>query len=73
MLFKNQLCLYFGYILFQKQKKIFFCFKTQHSKIFLFQKKRNLSPQANVSLWLMHVDIWQKPTQYYSYPSIKKK
>ena len=24
-----------------------------------------------VHLWLIHVDIWQKPTQYCNYPSIK--
>ena len=23
-----------------------------------------------VYLWLIHVDIWQKPTQYFNYPSI---
>ena len=25
-----------------------------------------------VYLWLFHVDIWQKPEQYYNYPSMKK-
>ena len=25
-----------------------------------------------VHLWLIHVDAWQKPTQYWNYPSIKK-
>ena len=24
-----------------------------------------------VHLWLIHVDVWQKPTQYCNYPSIK--
>ena len=24
-----------------------------------------------IYLWLIHVDVWQKPTQYCSYPSIK--
>ena len=23
--------------------------------------------------WLIHVDVWQKPTQYCNYPSIKNK
>ena len=26
-----------------------------------------------VYLWLIHVDVWQKPTQYCNYPSIKNK
>ena len=26
-----------------------------------------------VYLWLIHVDVWQKPTQYCNYPSINKK
>ena len=26
-----------------------------------------------VHLWLIHVDIWQKSTQYCNYPSIKNK
>ena len=26
-----------------------------------------------VYLWLIHIDIWQKPTQYCNYPSIKNK
>ena len=26
-----------------------------------------------VYLWLIHADVWQKPTQYYNYPSIKIK
>jgi len=24
-------------------------------------------------LWLIHADVWQKPAQYYNYPSIKIK
>ena len=26
-----------------------------------------------VYLWLIHVDIWQKPSHYYNYPPIKNK
>ena len=26
---------------------------------------------AHVYLWLIHVDVWQKPSQYYNYPPIK--
>ena len=26
-----------------------------------------------VYLWLIHADVWQKPTQYCNYPSIKNK
>jgi len=26
-----------------------------------------------VSVWLIRVDVWQKPTQYCNYPSIKNK
>ena len=26
-----------------------------------------------VYLWLIHVDVWQKPTQYCNYPSINNK
>ena len=27
--------------------------------------------KVHVYLWLIHVDGWQKSTQYYNYPSIK--
>ena len=26
-----------------------------------------------VHLWLIHIDVWQKSTQYCNYPSIKNK
>ena len=26
-----------------------------------------------VYLWLIYVNVWQKPTQYYNHPSIKNK
>ena len=26
---------------------------------------------TNVCLWLIHVDVWQNPSQYYNYPPIK--
>ena len=26
---------------------------------------------THVYLWLVHIDIWQKPSQYCNYPSIK--
>ena len=28
---------------------------------------------THVYTWLIHVDIWQKPSQYCNYPPIKKK
>ena len=27
--------------------------------------------ETYVYVWLIHVDVWQKPTQYSNYPSIK--
>ena len=32
-----------------------------------------LKERIYVCLWLIHVDAWQKPTQYRNYPSIKNK
>ena len=29
--------------------------------------------ETYVYVWLIHVDVWQKPTQYSNYPSIKNK
>ena len=73
MLFKSQMCLYFGFILFQKQKN-FFCFKTQNSNIFLFQKNRNLKVHRQMYPygWFMLM-YGRNQHNIVSYPSIKKK
>jgi hypothetical protein len=26
---------------------------------------------THVYLWLIHIDVWQNPSQYYNYPPIK--
>ena len=33
----------------------------------------DLKDGTYVYLWLIHADVWQKPTQYCNYPSIKNK
>ena len=33
----------------------------------------NCKSQTYVFLWLIHADVWQKPTRYCNYPPIKNK
>ena len=45
---------------------------TQRGRMEWEEGERFKKEGTQVYLWVIHVDVWQKPTQYCNYSSIKK-